>query len=210
MTAPFFVASAANGGLLGADPAVNVPTGTVDKDLMIAYGVDAAGTSTAAPAGWLTHPVSLGGQAPLFYRFANGEPASYTFVVSGAGNSVVRIASYRGVNMAAPFDDGDVIAGATGAITLPATTSNGMDRLSVQLVAKLNGGITFTPPASATERWDAVGPTSSYVSAGGDEVVNAGAIGTRIWTPSAGTAGSIGYVLVLNPMNSSTGFLSLI
>lgn len=163
---------------------------------MLAYGLVAAGAGMTATGAWTVHPDSFGTQGPLFYRWASSEPANYTFTVSGTGNSVVRIVTYRGVHPTSPWDDADKIAGATGAIALPSVVVTGADRRLVQMVAKYTNTL-FTNPGTATERWDAAAPSSGYGNAGGDEIVGAGATGTRTWTPASGTTGSIGYIIAL-------------
>ncbi len=218
MPAPTFVASTVQGAILGADLIMTVPVGTDGGDLMVFEGLCAGGTTIAAHADWTTRAESFGTQAPLMTRVAAGAVGSpttdttFTFVTGGAGNSSARIASYRGVDPTTPIDAVGVVSGATGVITLPSITSNGAERLLVQMPAKL-GSTTFTGPGSQTERYDSQAPNSGYTSAGGDETVGAGATGTRAWTPAAGTQGSIGYMLALAPpssASSSAGFLSLI
>lgn len=205
MAAPSYVGTAVAAQTLGGDPVVTISgIGIQNGDYMLAYGVCAAG-SGITQASWTAHPISFGAQGPLLFRWASSEPTSYTFVVSGAGNSIVRVVVYRGVDPNAPYDDADLLSGATGAIVLPSVDSVGADRRLFQGVVKL-GSTSFTGPVGV-ERWDAATSPSNYTSAGGDEVVGAGPTGTRTWTPAAGTAGSIGYILALKPwILSVTGF----
>jgi hypothetical protein len=83
---------------------INVPPGTKNGDLMLAYIATqtANGAWITAPAGWTqvtkTFNTSQGSQ--LFWRMANNEPKSYTW--SGTSYPQGTIRTYRGVNAAAP------------------------------------------------------------------------------------------------------------
>lgn len=200
-----FRSQSATSQTLGGDPVVNVPAGVVDGDLLIAYGICAAGGTITATGAWTTHPNSFGGQGPLFYRVASSEPASYTFTVSGTANSVVSIVAIRNPRAGAnPIDVAANVAGASGNIALPSVNAVNSNSLLVQLVAKL-GSTSFTPPGTASERFDAAVAPANYTVAGGDEIVNAGATGTRTWVPAAGTQGSIGYILAVAPIPPGAG-----
>lgn len=208
MVLPSLVGTDAAGGTLGTNPSVTMPSSQLN-DLILAYGICQSGAMTMVAAGWTAHPESIGANAPLFYRWATAsEPASYTFDVPGAANSACRLAVYRGVDTADPFDVDGSQAGATGNITLPSLTptNDGITRLGVHLIAKMNN-TSFTPPGGGvTERWDAIASASSYVMAGGDESLAPGAAsGTRVWAPAGGAALSIGYFITLNPIPPGEG-----
>lgn len=195
---PDFIAAASAGGILGADPSVSVPSGTQDGDLMLAWGLASGGITITATGAWTLHPASLTSQAPLWYRFASSEPASYTFTVSSTGTSAVAIATFRGVSASDPWDDYDSVGGATGVITLPSVDTDGIARCIAQMVAKA-GTTTFTGQG---EVFDTTVSSSSWtVAAGAQDQDAAGASGTKAWTPAAGTQGSIGYIVALNPVN---------
>ncbi len=180
---------------LGGDPVVAVPTGTVDGDLLIAWGACAGGSTITGPAGWTQHPSTVSGQGPLWYRTANSEPANYTFTVSGVANSVVSIACIKDT---LGIEDADGVIAASGNIVIPSVDSGGSNRYLFQVVAKL-ANTSFTGPGSQTERFDTVVSPSNYTSAGGDEIVGAGATGTRTWVPGTSSAGSVGYMLAILP-----------
>ncbi len=206
MTASFrAVAHAA--GTLGADPVCNVPAGVQNGDLLLAFCVSTVAAWTP-PAGWTAHPNSAGGVAPLYQRIASSEPANYTFVASGSGNNMTTIVAIKDVAASSPAEvAGNSGVVGSGNIVLPTITTSGANRLLLQMVCRAGGGGTFTPPGTATERYDAVVAPTTFTSAGGDEVVGSGATGTRTWVPSSsGTA--IGYIVSIAPLPPATGTFS--
>jgi hypothetical protein len=203
MTASFrAVAHAA--GTLGADPVCNVPAGVQNGDLLLAFCVSTVAAWTP-PAGWTAHPNSAGGVAPLFQRIASSEPANYTFGASGSGNNMTTIVAIKDVAPSTPAEvAGNSGVVGSGNIVLPTITTSGANRLLLQMVCRAGGGGTFTPPGTATERYDAVVAPTTFTSAGGDEVVGSGATGTRTWVPSSsGTA--IGYIVSIAPLPPEEG-----
>lgn len=184
--------------LTGGDPVVTKPTGTVNGDLLVAYGIATAGHTIAAPdASWNLHSASLATNGRLWWKIASGEPADYTWVVTGGlGNTSMTVVRVDGHDPVNPIDAAAGFAG-SGVLVIPAVTSLGSDRLLLQGVSK-NGNTTFTPPGTATERWDGLTP-NTFVSAGGDEIVGAGSTGSRTWTPAGGGAISIGFMLAIKP-----------
>lgn len=197
-----------NSRTLGADPVVTKPAGTVDGDLLIAVGV-AGGTDTitaqAGGAAWIAHPDSISTTYPLWYKIAASEPADYTFNTSGTANSIVVISRWTGFNPAAPFDAVAGINGTALNYVIPSVTSAGPNRKLAQMGARVTASITFTGPASQTERWDANAPSASFTTAGGDEVVGAGATGTRTWTASASNNPGVFYSLAIAPIPPKEG-----
>jgi hypothetical protein len=192
---------------LGGDPVVTKPTGTVDGDLLIAIGIlSGAGTITKPDASWNTHANSQGAGAPLFWKIASGEPANYTFAVSSTFTSQILIVRVSGADLTTPIDvaSGLVVASGTAAIVIPSVTPSGANNLLLQLCVKLQN-TTYTPPGTAAERFDATSATQSAVSAGGDEIVGAGATGTRTWTAAATGGFSVGYMLAINPAPPGSG-----
>lgn len=192
----------AAGATLGTDPVVALPAGTVDGDLLVAVGLVNGANTITAPAGWTTHPNSLGTSNPLWTRVASSEPADYTFVTSGTASSIVQIVRISGYNTATPIDVATGVAGTGTAYVIPTLTSNGADRLLMQMVSKLNN-TSFTGPGSQTERYDAV--TTGFTYAGGDEVVGSGATGTRTWTAASGSNFGVAYMLAVAPIPPEEG-----
>lgn len=191
---------AGNSRNLGADPVVNLPSGTVAGDLLIAVCLASAGGWTP-PAGWTEHASSLGGASPLYTKTATGsEPSTYTFVTTNAtANSnavIVRVSGQGGVDAAGGTST-------SGNLVIPSVTSSGADRLLLQVVAKL-ANTTFTPPGGTTERFDSLITTQSYGAAAGDVVVGSGAAGSKTWVPSAGSGIGVGYALAIAPVPPQT------
>lgn len=102
---------------------VNVPSGTVAGDVMLAQITSSKNTATlTAPAGWtairsdnLTY-LTVGVVQRLFYRVATaGEPASYSFGASVAGAIAGTIVNFRGVDNTTPIFNH---SGATGSLLL--------------------------------------------------------------------------------------------
>lgn len=99
-----FVAQA-NAQVAIAPTTCNVPAGTLDGDVMLAF--EAINGAASAPAGWTLLHYAPGGyesggddsRSASYWRLANAEPASYAFA-----NAVgACIASYRGVDPADPI-----------------------------------------------------------------------------------------------------------
>lgn len=183
-------------GISGGNAIVTKPAGTVSGDLLIAVGVTNATTITP-PAGWTEHANSLGGQVPLWTRVAGGsEGATYTFSPSGGalqytGVVIVRV---NGVHATTPVDDARGVTAASGNLVIPSVTSSGADRLLMQVMAKAASSGSWTPPGTATERFDS--NANTVQAAGGDEIVNAGGTGTRTWIPTD-AGGSVAYGLAV-------------
>lgn len=180
---------------LGGDPVVNVPAGSVG-DVLLAVAVT-TGAQTVTQGSFTTHPNSIGNTRPLLYRVCDGtEPASYTFVTSGAANCAVVLARYSGVDPTNP------LAGTAGSVATTSTTvtigaaSPSVAAYLAHLVVKLNNA-SWTPPAQASpEDWDTnIATTGS--TAGGHETVGTGSTGTRAWVASAGANSGVGYLVPL-------------
>lgn len=104
---------------------INVPSGTVNGDLLLAYieTHTATGNWLTAPSGWTqvvkTYNGPQGGQ--LWYKFANNEPASYAW--SGSGSSEGIIKAYRYVSMSDPIrTNGTCGSTSAGNCIIPALT----------------------------------------------------------------------------------------
>lgn len=190
-------------GLTGAAAVVTKPAGTVDGDYLVAVIVTSA-TSITPPAGWSSPSWSLGGQIPAFVRAASSEPADYTFTPVGGitPNTGVVIVCVRDRHPSAPIDAGAGVT-AISNLVMPSVNSAGANRLLMQVIKKASAACTWTPPGTATERFDAV--VSSFSGAGGDEVVGAGATGTRTWTPTNITQAGVGYIMAFAPIPPGAG-----
>lgn len=199
-------AFAHNGAGTSGDPVVSKPSGTVETNLLVATAVTDSGATATPPGGWTQLVANR-----LWWKLAGAaEAASYTFVISGAlARSNVAIARITGHDLLNPIDDFDTSPEGTGALTIPSVDSLGADRLLLGICCKVNNGAAVTPPAGVTERWDATSG-AGWTTAGGDEVVGAGATGTRLWTPTAGGNGIAAMVAIKPAGNSGAGFLALL
>lgn len=197
---------AAQSGTLGADPVITKPSGTVDGDLLVCcIGSTGAITIPTGGAVWneFNVPGVSGAGAKLLWKNALSEPANWTFVISGTGNTVGVIARITGHNPVNPIEAATGVTGSLGNVVLPTLTPSGANRLLFQFFGRL-ANVSFTPPGTATERWDTPSASASYATAGGDEVVGASATGSRTWVPSAGTAGTTGFMLAIKPAVTNT------
>lgn len=97
----------------GPSVTVDVPSGVVDGDMLIAYS-----NSDAAPAavsGWELGPSYIpltGPKIQWYWRVADSEPADYTFTAPGGGYNLAGIMKVTGVSTTSPFMTSN--AGAVG------------------------------------------------------------------------------------------------
>jgi hypothetical protein len=152
-----------------------------------------------APAGWtlLVQNTTTIGTA-LFAKFADAaDVAASSFTFTRATNlvnpAVVVIDRFTGAGSIQAAD----IAGGTGTtIVLPSI--NAAAGFLWQSVNRVSGTSGWTPPGTATERYDLTSGGSAAQCAGGDETVAAGATGTRTWTSTSGN--SRGSIISINPI----------
>lgn len=199
MALPSWVCEAADAKATGGDPVVSLASlGLAVDDLMLAVGVSTGAQTLTPPAGWSTHPNSISTARPLYYKFADASDVatpSFTFVSSGVANTQVTISVYRDVNKTNPFS-GTAGSVATTSTTMTIAGANPAGPCTLaQIVGKL-GLTSYTPPGTATERFDhSVGVIGS--TAGGDEAIAASGAINRTWTAAAGTASGVGYAVGL-------------
>jgi hypothetical protein len=190
----------------------NVPTGTVDGDLLI-WQVGTAGTSgvQATPTGW-TLAKSLAGPSGLssfviWYRVAASEPASYTTGAFAAiGRRAVIMASYSGVDNTTPLDVAvPTITEGTTAVACPAITpvTAGAWVLGLATVVVGSGVINTTYSTSNLTAIDSQvtstqGAATNAVDATGHFAWTSGAF-TPAYTTSNASTRSIGATLALRP-----------
>lgn len=195
MAAPQYVASANN--VTNADATtVDVPTGTMEGDLIIAVSGESGATAAASPDG--TGWTSLGDEAcypntyhEVFWKFATAaEPASYTFAVAGATRVAATLVTYRYVHGSTPINAvaSSVNTSDTSDIVAPPIDTTVDDTLVVVVGANnsnSSGLITF--PAGWTERIETGGKRHAV----GDKPFAAtGATGTTTLALSSSTSTS--------------------
>jgi hypothetical protein len=172
---PEFIASATTQRTSSGNLTINVPSGTADGDLMVAFMAADGDTTWTGATGWTE--VADGGNSPslrVAYKVASSEPASYTFTSAQSRVTAGSILTYRGASY-------DAIGSfALNASPLVVTGPTAAADFSVLLVAAadVNESITFGAPIGMTPEVtqnDATKPSYSVF----DQYVAAGATGTR-------------------------------
>lgn len=177
--APTFVASYSDGAN-SSSHVLNVPTGTVDGDIMIAAVGQAVTMTLTPPGGWTLIQSFTGGPSlAVYYRIASSEPASYTWTT--AANSRAVVATYRG---ASAVDVSSINNGSSATPTASSITTTAANTRLVFCV-RIDGVTTFTPPGSYTLRQQS--PTSGSFPNGlwDDTQAAAGATGSVVFTAGA-------------------------
>jgi hypothetical protein len=191
--ASFFRSASSNQNGAGtASLALNVPSGVVAGDVMIAT-VDADGAgSIAVPSGWsatgLFNNTSQFGWSQVVFRVAtSGEPASYTWALGSTRKAVGTIVDYIGVDNAAPIQTNASGSGTTSPAVAPAITTTFAQEMVISNVGGENaaGAFTFTPPGGVRDRVEVY--TSTGTPRDGNDVadfiqVATGATPTRSFT----------------------------
>lgn len=159
MAAPVLRATAEVNIVANTSGTVNLPTGTVNGDIIFALVQHRGVYSNSQPSGWTLLGQGSGGASSgffeLWYKVASGEPANYTWGFSASERIRILNISYQG----GFFDTGtpiDVVS-STGY-----TTSNTIARAASMNVTAANSPLfhfacvfrtsstTFTPPTSPT------------------------------------------------------------
>lgn len=194
-----FVASAnTQNSVNSASLVINKPTGTAQNDLMVAFMAtnNTKGTTWTGDTGWteVADQTSAGPGVRIAYKVAGAaEGASYTFTNSSATNLLSGcILTYRNATYNAI---GSFVTGtAVGALSPTGPTAAVNYSTLIGISAAEAASVTYTLPTFMTSRVtdsDANGP--SYAVA--DEIVHAGATGTRTFT-SAGTTSTTAAILL--------------
>lgn len=192
---------------------VNVPTGTIDGDVMVCqFEVpDGTGAAPAVPAGWTQIDVGTSGTGAgdirmvTGYRVASSEPANYTFSYSGVTTgAMASIRTYRGVDTASPIADHSIAFGASSTNAVATAVSPAMvGAMLVGMFAQgdsLNG---WTPPSGMSEAADAQNNPTGTANDSSIEVAelrltSSGTTGTKTAT-TAGAAIWAAALIALTP-----------
>lgn len=198
--------STAVGNGNGTSVVTNVPTGTVNGDLLIwAIGITNL-TANATPSGWNVWHVqtTTACQVNVYWRVAASEPASYTATIA-TGRFVHTMLAVRGADLTTPEDVASAGTAGTTATTASAVTpvTAGSWVLSVAVAQTASG---VTPGNYTSGNLDAVVQTGfSNVGANtnaaigvGYEAWGSGAF-TPTWTAGSATARTIGVSSVIRP-----------
>jgi hypothetical protein len=122
------------------NPACDAPSGAED-DVMLAFvgAYDSPSLTITPPSGWVAvsslvvmNEWPSDGVARVYYKIRTGsEPANYTFTSSSGGYQSTLIATYTGVDIAAPVADFDTAQAAGNTGTIPALTVGRDDSMVV-------------------------------------------------------------------------------
>lgn len=216
---PEFVAVMSGSGTTGGDATVTKDGAVQDGHFLVAFITSpnsAANAPTNPDGSWTDHPDSLTAECRLAYKFANGEPASWTWAVPGLSTGQVTVVAFSGVDPLDPIGEiqGTLVAASAGNLVLDGLTPTA-EYLFQMVVKHVGTAQTWTPPGTTSEDYDQQSAGSpTYAIGGGHELVTPGvATGTRTWDPSNTGNNSIrGYLLTLNKIRESSGaaFLGLI
>lgn len=186
---PTFVQVASNSST--GNNTVNVPTGTLDNDVMIAFGTWANATSTITdPSGWtfvLELVVDASRRLRAYYRVASAEPASYAWAVSPSVTNSIAICSYRGCKTAEPIDGTPVTATVTSATPSVSGITTANDNTMLVMAAYAGGTRNYVDGTSTlgNERADLGGPGTLSLGVFDGVQATAGASGSKSVTLSS-------------------------
>lgn len=184
----------------GQNLVLNVPAGTVDGDVMVAYVLTATGTTAATQASWTALDNQTGGPtAASFYRIASSEPASYTFTVVDAQSSNGLIVTYSGTHATTPINQHSAWNRLTSTANATANTvTPSVDNCMILYLAGAGTSTAITPPAGYTERVDFVVASTANVELAELLQTSAAATGNKTGTAS-GSTNTQGSLIALAP-----------
>lgn len=173
---------------------INVPTGVVDGDLLLAVVITSSYNQTInTPDGWeiLTTTFTTGNTGNpshslhAFWRYASSEPTSYTFTSPNTVIGLVAMVAVQDPAPAQPFDFTDYTNRTTASTTqtLPSRATKTDNTLILSFISiRNNPAITdLAPPAGMTERFDTNANTLHLALADVGQTT-AGAITGGSWT----------------------------
>jgi len=167
------IASRATTTGTGVNAVINVPTGTVDSDVLYLYVINPSTAPIATPSGWIwlqSGTNGIGGTLNVFRRVASSEPASYTLNTNG-NNCFCAMESLTGVDNATPEDAMTTVATGTAApVAFPSITTVTPDawHLAVQ-------GDWQASPGDVPTNYTA-GPSATVVQADHRAIASAGTV----------------------------------
>lgn len=162
--APFFQSvetNGATGGINSQAVSINVPSGVVDGDLLVAFiGTRlTTGPSITLPAGWtsVNSRVQAGQMLECAYRYASSEPTSYSFTGSGTGTATTNGGIYHiiGTHASSPVDVSAVSGGSLADPAAPSVTTTVVNTKVIAAISQTPPlSTSYTPAAGFVERWD--------------------------------------------------------
>lgn len=163
--------------------AVAQPAGLAVGDLVALFCWSASTTTTWSATGFTSRAATANTGSAILTRVIDGTESwpitatRATSTVGLAGVVAVRVTNAGGV--------ADAVTSASAVIT--SITASGLGAYLLQFEThSATGADVWTPPASATQRYTSTATGTATVCSGGDEMVGAGATGTRTWTHTAG------------------------
>lgn len=220
-----FVAATSASVSSGTSLTINVPTGTVNPNVMVAsIAVRGPSTSTiTAPAGWTfvrtdTTTTGITENLATYWKVAENEPASYTWTFSGSTTGAVGgILTFSGVDNGSVIDvsGGQTVTGTANqsafnvaAPSITTTADNTMLVTAHAVASSGTSGSAWTPPTGMTEAVD----RSSGSGTGGESIemnhvvkASAGATGIKTATV-AGHDGSEGVAQIIALRQTTQGW----
>ncbi|KAB8186854.1 hypothetical protein FH608_046025 [Nonomuraea phyllanthi] len=204
------VASAANSG---ASISCNKPTGTEAGDLLLAFHTADVGTLAAmtTPTGGTTWTLLrqqqwVGGDpgTKVWWKIAGAsEPASYGFVQSSNADGVVGIAAVMSAATTTPVSASSASSTSSTSIPSPSITPTGADDLELRWAASkavIGGALTWTPPATYTERVDRQSNTFTSATLATKQLSSGAASGIQNFTISSATGAHMGLTVAVATM----------
>ena len=198
------VATTVNSSSSG-DVTVDRPAGTVAGDVLVAcLAVNGASVATGGvPQGWATLAEATSAGNPKvfgYYRVAQaGEPAQYTWGLSGSASSSGGIARYSGVSVLDTLEGSPSVGGGgsttSATIAGPTTTVANTRLVGCMGANSSNPNVVVTEPTGMTAGWDLEGKRQQMSDG---PVASPGATGDRTWTFSSGRAWA-GWLVALRP-----------
>jgi len=195
---------------------INVPTGTVNEDVMLAGIAIRPNTAViTAPAGWtlvLRQNTALvtANSLAVYRRVASSEPASYTWSFDSSQGSAGGIISFSNVNTVSPVDvsGGSSTSAATVNIDAPSVTTTQVNTMLVTFHG-FSSAERWSPPSGMAESFDVASiavPSTSGEAIEGNYVAQslAGATGVKTAIAAGSADNGNGITVALAPRSSST------
>lgn len=206
---PLFRAAATVSNNSTTSAVCDEPTGTAERDVMLAFVAwDQKQRTLTPPAGWTLSEVNGDGgtldpRFAVYYKVAGAsEPSTYTFSWNLSCDAQVAILTYRFVDTVTPINiDGSLFSVATtGTQNAPSVTTT-VDNTMVVAAAMVEASTTVSTPGSTTSRVALESVASVTVSLRVVEFAqaSAGATGAKTFTFGASTGKAVGITVALTP-----------
>jgi hypothetical protein len=197
---------------------LNVPSGTLAGDVMIATVDVENAPALTVPGGWTTIDdtvsTSSNNRGATYYKVAgSSEPANYTWSWTGNQHNAGGIVSFSGVDNTNVIDNSGTAhstnsAAGTASLACNALTTAATDAMLVcsSMNATSAGTNTLTPPTGMIEQYEVKNPTSTFMLTSANYATQpaAGATGNKTVNFGAGTTREITHMVALSPATPIT------